>query len=149
MTIPNLPAQGDTAWYEWATGLDAEARKVVDKLDTATASSTYQTLAGLAEAVQDIVGTALVAGTNVTVTVDDVADTITIATTATVNATDAALRDRATHTGEQAISTVTGLQAALDAKVGSDGTILQAVKITQVAYDALVTKVATTLYVIA
>lgn len=40
-----------------------------------------------------------------------------IATGATANATDAQLRDRATHTGEQAISTVTGLQTALDAKI--------------------------------
>lgn len=39
-----------------------------------------------------------------------------IATGATANATNAQLRDRATHTGAQAISTVTGLQAALDAK---------------------------------
>lgn len=39
-----------------------------------------------------------------------------IATGATVNATDAALRDRTTHTGVQAISTVSGLQTALDGK---------------------------------
>lgn len=39
-----------------------------------------------------------------------------IAAGATANATDAQLRDRSTHTGAQAISTVTGLQAALDAK---------------------------------
>lgn len=39
-----------------------------------------------------------------------------IATGATANATDAQLRDRATHTGSQAIATVTGLQSALDAK---------------------------------
>jgi hypothetical protein len=39
-----------------------------------------------------------------------------IATAATANSSDAALRDRTTHTGEQAISTVTGLQTALDAK---------------------------------
>lgn len=35
---------------------------------------------------------------------------------ATANATDAQLRDRATHTGAQAIGTVTGLQTALDGK---------------------------------
>lgn len=35
---------------------------------------------------------------------------------ATANATDAQLRDRATHTGTQAISTVAGLQSALDAR---------------------------------
>ena len=39
-----------------------------------------------------------------------------IAPGATANATDAQLRDRTTHTGEQAISTVTGLQLALDSK---------------------------------
>ena len=39
-----------------------------------------------------------------------------IASGATANATDAQLRDRATHTGEQAIGTVTGLQSALDGK---------------------------------
>ena len=42
-----------------------------------------------------------------------------IAAGATANATDAQLRDRATHTGAQAISTVTGLQTALDAKLPS------------------------------
>jgi hypothetical protein len=42
-----------------------------------------------------------------------------IATGATANATDAALRDRATHTGSQAISTVTGLQTVLDGKEAS------------------------------
>lgn len=41
-----------------------------------------------------------------------------VATGATANATNAQLRDRATHTGAQAISTVTGLQTALDAKAG-------------------------------
>ena len=40
-----------------------------------------------------------------------------IAAGATANATDAQLRDRTTHTGEQAISTVTGLQTALDTKI--------------------------------
>lgn len=39
-----------------------------------------------------------------------------ISTGATANSTDAQLRDRATHTGTQAISTVTGLQTALDGK---------------------------------
>ena len=38
---------------------------------------------------------------------------------ATSNATDVALRDRATHTGTQAISTVAGLQSALDGKAAT------------------------------
>ncbi|MBD2161435.1 hypothetical protein H6F46_12110 [Limnothrix sp. FACHB-1083] len=42
-----------------------------------------------------------------------------VAAGATANATDAQLRDRATHTGTQAIATITGLQAALDAKAAS------------------------------
>lgn len=42
-----------------------------------------------------------------------------IAAGATANATDAQLRDRATHTGAQAIGTVTGLQGALDAKLAA------------------------------
>ena len=42
-----------------------------------------------------------------------------IATGATANAADAALRDRTTHTGEQAISTITNLQTSLDAKAGT------------------------------
>lgn len=45
-----------------------------------------------------------------------------IATGATANATDAQLRDRATHTGSQAISTVTGLQTALDGKAATGHT---------------------------
>ena len=47
----------------------------------------------------------------------DVAKLAGIAEQATKNATDAQLRDRATHTGTQAIATVVGLQGALDAKV--------------------------------
>lgn len=72
-----------------------------------------------AEAVRDAIGVALIGTGLISVAVDDAADTITISTTATANATDAALRDRATHTGAQAISTVTGLQAALDGKAPS------------------------------
>ncbi|SIS11535.1 beta strand repeat-containing protein [Williamsia sterculiae] len=44
-----------------------------------------------------------------------------IAPGATQNASDAALRDRSTHTGSQAISTVTGLQTALDGKQAALG----------------------------
>jgi hypothetical protein len=42
-----------------------------------------------------------------------------IASAATANASDADLRDRATHTGTQAISTVSSLQTALDGKASS------------------------------
>lgn len=46
-----------------------------------------------------------------------------VASGATANATDAQLRDRSTHTGTQAISTVTSLQATLDAKVPQTRTV--------------------------
>ena len=42
-----------------------------------------------------------------------------IAPSATANATDAQLRDRATHTGTQEMSTIDGLAAALAAKAGA------------------------------
>lgn len=56
----------------------------------------------------------------------DMAKVAGVAEQATKNATDTALRDRASHTGVQNIATVTGLQTALDAKaagshVGSGG----------------------------
>lgn len=68
------------------------------------------------EAVRDAIGVALIGVGLISVTVDDPGNTITISTAATQNSTDAALRDRATHTGVQAISTISGLQSAIDAK---------------------------------
>lgn len=50
---------------------------------------------------------------------DDKAKLDGVVAGATKNATDAQLRDRSTHTGIQAISTVSGLQTALDGKVGN------------------------------
>jgi hypothetical protein len=67
-----------------------------------------------AETMRDTIGAALVGVGAIVVTVNDAGDTISISTSATVNSTDAQLRDRSTHTGTQAISTVSGLQAALD-----------------------------------
>lgn len=87
------------------------------------------------EQVEDMVGNLVVQGTGISVVYDDPNNVLTIALTgesyttaertklagiaagATANATDAALRDRASHTGTQAIATVTGLQAALDGKL--------------------------------
>ena len=88
------------------------------------------------EQAEDIVGSLVQAqGTGITVTYDDAANALriglagesfttaeksklaAIAVAATANATDAALRDRTSHTGTQAISTVSGLQTALDAKL--------------------------------
>lgn len=66
-----------------------------------------------AETVRDTIGTALVPGTNITVTVNDAGDTITIGTTATVNATDAQLRDRTTHTGVQTSASISDFTEAV------------------------------------
>lgn len=89
------------------------------------------------EQVEDMVGSLVVQGTGISAAYDDAANRLTISLTgesyttaekaklaaiaagATANATDAQLRDRATHTGAQAISTVTGLQTALDAKLAA------------------------------
>lgn len=61
-----------------------------------------------------------------------------IAAGATANATDSALRDRANHTGEQAIGTVTGLQDALDGKAA------QATTYTKTQADAALAQRSTT-----
>jgi hypothetical protein len=60
-----------------------------------------------AEAVRDAIGVAMIGTGLITVAVNDAADTITISTTATQNSTDAALRDRSTHTGTQSADTLT------------------------------------------
>ncbi|QBP29005.1 tail protein [Mycobacterium phage Scorpia] len=46
------------------------------------------------------------------------------------------------------ISDVTDLQSSLDAKVGTDGSVLRVLRMTQAQYDALVNRPATTFYVI-
>lgn len=47
-----------------------------------------------------------------------------IAANATANATNAELRNRATHTGTQAMSTISGLEAALEAKATTEALAL-------------------------
>ena len=87
-----------------------------------------------AEEIEDLIGGMIAAGSGVSVSYDDLSGAVSIALSgesftttlktkldgiaagATVNASDAALRDRATHTGTQDITTISGLQAALDGK---------------------------------
>ena len=87
------------------------------------------------EEVEDFVGGLIVQGTGISVAYDDAGNVLSIslagesyttaeknklagiAPGATANAPDAQLRDRSTHTGTQAVSTITGLQTALDAKL--------------------------------
>jgi hypothetical protein len=83
-----------------------------------TGTQATSTITGLDTALAGKAGTAIVTtSTNGLASAADKTKLDGVATGATVNATDAALRDRSTHTGTQAISTVTGLQTALDAKV--------------------------------
>jgi hypothetical protein len=65
------------------------------------------------EAVRDAIGAALLGVGNITVSINDAADTISISTTATANSTDAALRDRNTHTGTQLSTTISDLPEAV------------------------------------
>ena len=78
------------------------------------------------ESIRDAIGAAMVGLGNISVLVDDNADTITIITSATVNSTDAALRDRSTHTGTQLAATISNLAAAIDAAVGGRITAVEA-----------------------
>ena len=70
-----------------------------------------------AEAIRDLMAAFIVGSGLVTVTHNDAADTLTIATTATANSTDAFLRDRANHTGTQdpATTLTAWVEAVVDA----------------------------------
>lgn len=59
------------------------------------------------ETIRDTIGAALIPVGNIGISINDAADTITISTSATQNSTDAALRDRSTHTGTQSADTIT------------------------------------------
>lgn len=73
--MPTLPAAGDTSWRDdWAQAVHDAATAVADG---------RLSVAELAETVRDTIGTALVAGANVTITADDTANTITIAAAGT------------------------------------------------------------------
>lgn len=61
----------------------------------------------LTEAVEDIIGSAVVGTGLVSASYNDTTGDTTISTTATANSTDSALRDRSTHTGTQSADTIT------------------------------------------
>jgi hypothetical protein len=73
------------------------------------------------EATRDAIGAALIGVGNIAVTINDAADTITIATTATQNSTDAYLLSRANHTGTQSTATISGLDDALNDRLSLGG----------------------------
>lgn len=75
--------------------------------------------AELIKALNDVWDAASVAGSGTGLSASDQLKLNNIQANATANSTDAQLRDRTTHTGLQAITTITGLQTALDAKQAS------------------------------
>lgn len=65
-----LVADGDTSWGDWGRGVS----QFLTDLETAGV-----TAANIAELIRDRMGSTLVAGTGITVTVNDAGDTITVA----------------------------------------------------------------------
>lgn len=98
----------------------------------------------------DLIGSPGVASTSVNglMSAADKTKLNSVASGATANSADAVLLSRANHTGTQAISTVTGLQTALDAKAPIDSPTFTGTPAapTQVLSDST-TKIATTSFV--
>lgn len=105
----------NSVWRPPGTGFALEI--VVPHGDTAISLQTIRALGGVipdqtvAEIIQDAIAEYM-ANNGIADVIEKVDG---IEAGATANATDAELRNRATHTGEQAIDTITGLQDALDA----------------------------------
>ena len=123
LTSADLADMKERIQDEVAALLGAGSNVILNYDDTAGTLSVSATGAGGAgldaEQVRDAIGVAMVGIGNIAVTVNDAADTITISTTATVNSTDAQLRDRATHTGTQPTSSISGLNTAIDARISA------------------------------
>ncbi len=133
---------------------------------TGTLTATSQSIAagsvtGLDEAVDDRVAALLVAGTGITLAYDDAGNKLTVGVgshtqaISTITGLQAALDAKPAIAHTHAISDVTDLATALAARPTSDSTaasgavaITNIIAISQAAYTALATKSPTTLYVI-
>lgn len=88
------------------------------------------------------------AGAPDTITVSNLRSMLNVANGATQNQPDSYLLDRANHTGTQPISSITGLQAALDSKVGGNNVALTGVPTAPTATTSTNnTQIATTAFV--
>lgn len=101
----DLPQPQQVPW-----SLNPKLIEIIGVLNGVSQAITDGTIGGAGgldvEGIRDTIGNALVQGTNITIAVDDLGNTITFSTPATVNATDALLRGRATHTGTQLAATI-------------------------------------------
>lgn len=135
--------------------------EVKGKLTAASQTVAAGDITGLSEAVDDRVAALLVAGTGISLTYNDAGNALTVAVgshtqaISTITGLQTAIDGKAaaTHTHKQ--SDVDGLEAALTLRPTSDVTailgaaaITNIVSLSQVAYNALATKSSTTLYVI-
>ncbi len=126
---------GDKTWRDFFADVRAATLASLSTASNAAISATDSVLAALGKLQAQItghVGTGGGAHADATTTASgfmsgaDKTKLNGIATNATANATDAQLRDRATHTGSQAISTITGLQTALDGKAADSAALTDA-----------------------
>jgi hypothetical protein len=110
MTMPPLPPAGDTSWRDdWAVAVHDAATQVKDGRLTA---------ANLAETVRDTIGASLAAGASVTITVDDVADTITVSSTAVPPTRTISTTVPLTGGGDLSANRTLAVSTATDAAVG-------------------------------
>lgn len=134
---------------------------VTGALTTGSTSVPASSVTGLSEAVDDRVASLLVAGTGISLAYDDAANSLSVAVgshtqaMSSITGLEAALSTKAATGHSHQMSDVDGLAGALSKKVASDITgitgsfaISNVVALSQVAYDSLTSKSATTLYVI-
>ncbi|NDE15085.1 hypothetical protein EBZ80_09170 [bacterium] len=134
---------------------------VTGALTAGTLNVPAGSLSGLSEAIDDRVDALLVAGSGITKTYDDTANTLTLSVgshtqaISTVTGLQAALDGKAAATHAHAIADVTDLATALAGRPTSNisatagaAAITNIVAISQAAYTALSAKDSSTLYVI-
>lgn len=137
--------------------------QVVGSFSTASQSVSASSVIGLSEAVDDRVAALLTAGSGVSITYSDAADTLTVSLSvdshtheiANITGLVAALAGKANATHTHVIGDIPTLADALDIRPTSDpsadtgsSAITNIVTISQTAYDALGVKSPTTLYII-
>jgi len=134
---------------------------VTGTLTAGTLDAPAGSLSGLSEAIDDRVNALLVAGTGISKTYDDAANTLTLAVgshtqaVSTITGLQTALDGKASSAHTHAVADVTGLDAALSGRPTSNVSttagataITNIVAISQAAYTALSAKDSTTLYII-